>query len=99
MTDVADGLTNLTQTARDVAINNASTLAFADANNTDGWVVGPDGEFDGDPEEPRFAVLVFYCILVSAQVSARAHSHCHLSTHALRFCWLAQACQGLCFPL
>ena len=42
MTDVADGLTNLTQTARDVAINNASTLAFADANNTDGWVVGPD---------------------------------------------------------
>ena len=88
MTDVADGLTNLTQTAQDVAINNASTLAFADANNTDGWVVGPDGEFDGDPEEPRFAVLVFYCILVSIQVSVKAQSHCHCVAYAIRrFVW------------
>ena len=59
------GLTNLTQAAQVVASNNASVLGFAGANVTDEWPIGPDGEFDGDPEEPRFAVLVFYCILVS----------------------------------
>ncbi len=60
-----DTLTNLTQAAQEVASNNASLSAFADNNVTEEWTIGPDGEFDGDPEEPRFAVLVFYCILVS----------------------------------
>ncbi len=60
-----DTLANLTQAAQEVASNNAS-LSFADNNVTEEWTIGPDGEFDGDPEEPRFAVLVFYCILASA---------------------------------
>jgi len=61
----SDALTNLTQAAQHVAGNNSSLSAFADNNVTEEWTIGPDGEFDGDPEEPRFAVLVFYCILVS----------------------------------
>ena len=52
------------QTASELAADNA-TAAFATFNDTEGWTIGPDGEFDGDPEEPRFAVLVFYCILVN----------------------------------
>ena len=55
---------DLTQIARDA--KDTATAAFIALNNTEGWTIGPDGEFDGDPEEPRFAVLVFYCILVSA---------------------------------
>ncbi len=64
MAAATDTLTNLTQAAQDFASNNASVSAFAASNDTEEWTIGPDGEFDGDPEEPRFAVLVFYCILV-----------------------------------
>lgn len=65
MAATTDTLTNLTQAAQDVASSNVSALAIAGNNTTEEWTIGPDGEFDGDPEEPRFAVLVFYCILVS----------------------------------
>ena len=65
MSGASETLTNLTQAAQDIASSNSSESAFPLLNNTEGWTVGPDGEFDGDPEEPRFAVLVFYCILVN----------------------------------
>ena len=64
MAGATDTRTNLTQAAQDLAGNNVSLSAFADSNITEDWTIGPDGEFDGDPEEPRFAVLVFYCIHV-----------------------------------
>lgn len=64
MAGASETLTNLTQAAQEVASGNSSESAFPLLNSTEGWTVGPDGEFDGDPEEPRFAVLVFYCILV-----------------------------------
>lgn len=63
MAATTDTLTNLTQAAQDVASSNVSASAIAGNNITEEWTIGPDGEFDGDPEEPRFAVLVFYCIL------------------------------------
>ena len=66
MAAATETLTNLTQAAQDIASSNFSESAFPLLNNTEGWAIGPDGEFDGDPEEPRFAVLVFYCILASS---------------------------------
>lgn len=63
MAESSDTLSNLTQSAHEIA-SNASASALPAFNDTEGWAIGPDGEFDGDPEEPRFAVLVFYCILV-----------------------------------
>lgn len=63
MAGASDTLSNLTESAHDIA-SNASRSALSSLNDTEGWAIGPDGEFDGDPEEPRFAVLVFYCILV-----------------------------------
>lgn len=63
MTEASGTLSNLTESAHDIA-SNASQSALSSLNDTEGWAIGPDGEFDGDPEEPRFAVLVFYCILV-----------------------------------
>lgn len=63
MAGTSETLSNLTQSAQDIA-SNASESALLSFNDTEGWLTGPDGEFDGDPEEPRFAVLVFYCILV-----------------------------------
>ena len=65
MAGTSETLSNLTQAAHDIASNNSSESALSSFNDTQGWAIGPDGEFDGDPEEPRFAVLVFYCILVS----------------------------------
>lgn len=65
MAGASETLNNLTQAAQDIAGSNSSESAFPSLNGTEGWTIGPDGEFDGDPEEPRFAVLVFYCILVS----------------------------------
>lgn len=70
MAAVNDALSNLTEAAQAVGTNNASTFPFNDGNVTDLWTIGPDGEFDGDPEEPKFAVLVFYCILVGGLKSA-----------------------------
>ena len=64
MSGASETLSNLTQAAQDIASSNASESALSSFNDTEGWTIGPDGEFDGDPEEPRFAVLVFYCILV-----------------------------------
>lgn len=64
MAQAAPDLTQIAQTAQNVA-NDTTAAALNAFNTTDGWTVGPDGEFDGDPEEARFAVLIFYCILVS----------------------------------
>lgn len=71
MDGASDTLSNLTQAAQDVASSNASESALSSFNDTEGWAIGPDGEFDGDPEEPRFAVLVFYCILVRSALFAQ----------------------------
>lgn len=69
MAQAVPDLTQIAQTAQDVA-NDTASAALTALNSTDGWTIGPDGEFDGDPEEPRFAVLVFYCILVWLNISA-----------------------------
>ena len=64
-------LSNLTQAAQDIASSNTSESALSSVNDTEGWLVGPNGEFDGDPEEPRFEALLFYCILVRSTLSAQ----------------------------
>lgn len=64
MAEVVVNPVEVAQTAGELMTDN-TTAAFAAFNDTQGWTIGPDGEFDGDPEEPRYAVLVFYCILVS----------------------------------
>lgn len=69
MAQAVPDLTQTAQTAQEVA-NDTAAAALNTFNRTDGWTIGPDGEFDGDPEEPRFAVLVFYCILVSVDLAA-----------------------------
>lgn len=91
MAQVPD-LTQIAQTAQDVA-NDTAAAAFTTLNTTEGWTIGPDGEFDGDPEEPRFAVLVFYCILVSPSILAvydkkTCEAHCEkvLFVQAVMIC-------------
>lgn len=71
MDEASTTLSNLTQAAHDIASSNSSESALSSFNDTEGWAIGPDGEFDGDPEEPRFAVLVFYCILVRVTLSVQ----------------------------
>ena len=71
MDGASDTLSNLTQAAQEIVSSNSSESALSSFNDTEGWAIGPDGEFDGDPEEPRFAVLVFYCILVRVTFCAQ----------------------------
>lgn len=79
MDGASETLSNLTQAAQDIASSNSSASALSSFNDTEGWAIGPDGEFDGDPEEPRFAVLVFYCILVRVTLSVQLAANLHYS--------------------